>query len=124
MLYSLRLRVCSPCPVSECNNDLESVRKSTYSEATSNVWPFGSEIKLPGPPYSTASIAEPSAYSFINVACGSSMCESVRSFLDVSSWSLVTVGIVVRRVRILLVRSDNMDELEYVQCTILIMLLL
>ena len=29
------------------------------------------------------------------------MCESVRSFLDASSWSLVTVGIVVLIVRLL-----------------------
>ena len=29
------------------------------------------------------------------------MCESVRSFLDVSSWSLVTVGIVILIVRLL-----------------------
>ena len=40
------------------------------------------------------------------------MCESVRSFLDESSWSLVTVGIVVLIVRLLLVCSDDMGGLE------------
>ena len=40
------------------------------------------------------------------------MCESVRSFLGVSSWSLVTVGIVVLIVRLLLVFSDDMGGLE------------
>ena len=40
------------------------------------------------------------------------MCESVRSCLDVSSWSLVTVDIVVLIVRLLLVCSDDMGRLE------------
>ena len=40
------------------------------------------------------------------------MCDSVRSFLDVSSWSLVIVGIVVLIVRLLLVCSDDMGGLE------------
>ena len=40
------------------------------------------------------------------------MCESVRSFWDVSSWSLVTVGIVVLIVMHLLVFSDDMCGLE------------
>ena len=31
----------------------------------------------------------------------------MRSFFDVSSWSIVTVGIVVLIVRLLLVRSDD-----------------
>ena len=52
------------------------------------------------------------------------MCESVRSSLDASSWSLVTVGIVVFIVRLLLVCSDDMGGLELVHCTVLILLLL
>ena len=40
------------------------------------------------------------------------MCESVRSFWDVSSWSLVTVDIVVLYVSLLLVCLDDMDGLE------------
>ena len=40
------------------------------------------------------------------------MCESVGSFFDVSSWSLVTVGIVVLIVRLVLVCSDDMGGLE------------
>ena len=40
------------------------------------------------------------------------MCESVRSFLDVFSWSLVTVCIVVLIVRLLLVCADDMGGLE------------
>ena len=32
MLYSLHLRLCSPCPASESNADLESVRNTTSSE--------------------------------------------------------------------------------------------
>ena len=84
------------------------------AEAASNVSPFGRQIKVPAPPSCTASVAEPSVYTCIHVACGQkpSMCESVRSFLDVSSWSLVTVGIVVLIVRLLLVRSDDMGGLE------------
>ena len=39
------------------------------------------------------------------------MCGSVRSCFDVSSWSLVTVGIVVLIVRLLLVCSDDMGGL-------------
>ena len=40
------------------------------------------------------------------------MCESVRCFFYVSSWSLVTVGIVVLILRLLLVCSDDMGGLE------------
>ena len=40
------------------------------------------------------------------------MYESVRRFLGVSSWYLVTVGIVVLIVRLLLVCSDDMGGLE------------
>ena len=40
------------------------------------------------------------------------MCDTVRSILDVSSWSLVTVGMVVLIVRLLLVCSDDMGGLE------------
>ena len=40
------------------------------------------------------------------------MCEGVGSYLDVFSWSLVTVGIVVLIVRLLLVCSDDMGGLE------------
>ena len=36
------------------------------------------------------------------------MCESVISFFDVSSWSLVTVDIVVVIMRFLLVCSDDL----------------
>ena len=32
MLYSLRLRLFSPCPASESNTDRESVRNNTSSE--------------------------------------------------------------------------------------------
>ena len=39
------------------------------------------------------------------------MCETVRVFLGVSSWSFVTVGIVVLIVRLLLVCSDDMGGL-------------
>ena len=39
------------------------------------------------------------------------MCESARSFLDASSWSLVVL-IVVLIVRLLLVCSDDMGGLE------------
>ena len=55
-------------------------------------------------------------YTCVYVACGykSSMCESVRSFLDVSSWSLVTVCIVVLIVRLQLVCSEDMGGLKYV----------
>ena len=51
------------------------------------------------------------------------MCESVIIFY-VPSWSLVTVGIVVLIVRLRLVCSDDMGGLEYVHCTVLILLLL
>ena len=37
MLYSLRLRLCSPCPSGECNTDRESVKNTTSSELVS-VW--------------------------------------------------------------------------------------
>ena len=40
------------------------------------------------------------------------MCESVKSFLHVSSRSLVTVGIVVLILRLQLVYSDDMGGLE------------
>ena len=52
------------------------------------------------------------------------MCESMRGSLDVSSWSLVTIGIVVVIVRLLLVVSDEMGGPEYIHCTVLILLLL
>ena len=35
MLYSLRQRLCSPCPASESNTDQESVRNTTSSELVS-----------------------------------------------------------------------------------------
>ena len=35
MLYSLRLRLCSPCPASESNTDWESMRNTTSSELVS-----------------------------------------------------------------------------------------
>ena len=35
ILYSLRLRLCSPCPASESNTDQESVRNTTSSELVS-----------------------------------------------------------------------------------------
>ena len=35
------------------------------------------------------------------------MCESMKSFLNVSSWSLVTLGIVVLIVKLLLVCSEQ-----------------
>ena len=35
MLYSLRLRLCSPYPASESNTDRESVRNTTSSELVS-----------------------------------------------------------------------------------------
>ena len=40
------------------------------------------------------------------------MCESPEKFLGVSSWSVVTVGIVVLIVRLQLVCSDDMVGLE------------
>ena len=40
------------------------------------------------------------------------MCEIMRSFFYLSSWSLDTVGIVVLIVRLLLVCSDDMRGLE------------
>ena len=35
MMYSLRLRLCFPCPASESNTDMESVRNTTSSELVS-----------------------------------------------------------------------------------------
>ena len=35
MLYSLRLRLCSPCPASESNTDREAVRNTITSELVS-----------------------------------------------------------------------------------------
>ena len=89
MLYNLRLRLCTQCPASESNTDRESVGNTTSSELVS-------------------------VYTCILVACGytSSMCESVISFLNVSSWSLVTVSIIVLIERLLLVCLDNMGRLE------------
>ena len=49
------------------------------------------------------------------------MCESMRSFLVVSSWSLGTVGIIFLIVRLLLVCLGDMGWLEYVHCTVLIL---
>ena len=40
------------------------------------------------------------------------MYESVKSVIDLSSWSSVTVGIVVFIMRLLLVCSDDMGGLE------------
>ena len=48
----------------------------------------------------------------------------MRRILDVYSWCLVTVGIVVLIVRLLLVCSTDMGVLEYLHCTVLILLLL
>ena len=51
-------------------------------------------------------------YTCIHVAFGQmlSMCDY--SFLVVSSWSLVSIGVVVLIVRLLLVCSDDMGGLE------------
>ena len=77
MLYSLHLRLCSPCPASGSNTDRESVRNTTSSELISVV----------------------------------------------SSWFLVTVGIVVRIVRSLLVYLDDMGGGGVLVLTVLIVLL-
>ena len=48
---------------------------------------------------STAFVAEPSVCTCIHVTCGYtlSLCNSVISFLVVSTWSLVTVSIVIQK---------------------------
>ena len=82
----------------------------TVAEAASNVWPFGGAISAYVYPCSLQ-------VEVINVWEG-------EKFLDVSSWSFVTECIVVLIVRLLLVCSDDMGGLEYVHCTILLLLLL